>query len=304
MQRQSTTSRLVSIIIATYNGAKYLEEQLDSLVQQTYPNTEIIVMDDGSRDNTIDILERYAQQYNNIRIVKNVTNLGYIKNFEKGCTLAKGAYVSFCDQDDVWAPEKTAVLMNAIGAHPMIYCDSALVNENLEPLWNHSDLKNLASFDSCLYFATDNCVGGHALIMKREVALAAMPFPVEMPHDLWLAFFTTFYGSIKYFDKPFVKWRQHGNNITATKKGKKTKQEEARVRLALFRDTCPPSFNKEREILDQLYKSYRNFSLPNNFKRMQLFLTYKDYLLGMKKRSASRKLLFGLKMFFKMREHV
>ncbi|SFD30504.1 Glycosyltransferase involved in cell wall bisynthesis [Chitinophaga sp. CF118] len=298
------TTPLVSIVMGTYNGTKYLKEQLDSLIQQTYPNIEIIAVDDCSKDDTIEILKQYSLQHNNIRIFQNTSNLGFVKNFEKGASLATGAYISFCDQDDVWAPEKTTVLMNAIEDHPMIYCDSALVDQDLQPLWNHSDLKKLASFDNCLYFATDNCVGGHALIIKKEIALAAMPYPIEMAHDLWLAFFTTFYGSIKYYDVPFVKWRQHGNNFTSLKTNKKSKLEETRKRFLLFRDACPPAFSKEKKVFDQLYRSYESYSPGNNFLRMFLFFKYQNYLLAMKKRNSYRKFLFCLKMFFKMRNHV
>lgn len=294
---------LVTIVMATYNGEKYLEEQLNSVVNQSYRSIELIVLDDGSKDNTVNILQKYAARYPFMRVVQNDVNLGYIKNFEKGCTLANGQYISFCDQDDVWDLEKTELLMQEIGAHPMIYCDSALVNGNLEPLHNHSALKNLAPFDNCLYFATDNCVGGHALVMKKEIALAAIPFPIQMPHDLWLAFFTTFYGSISYYNIPLVKWRQHGHNITQIKKNKETKEEEARQRLAIFYNACPESFSRQKHVLSLLYKSYQH-TLPCNFKRMLLFIRYQRYFLAMKKRNAFRKWLFCLKMFVKIREHV
>ena len=111
MQQQA----LVSIIVATYNGEKFIAAQLDSLVQQTYTNTEIIILDDGSTDNTRQILQEYASRFKNIQLIFNETNLGYIKNFEKGCALAKAEYISFCDQDDVWDPNKTTELMQALG---------------------------------------------------------------------------------------------------------------------------------------------------------------------------------------------
>lgn len=296
---------LVSIVIATYNGEKYLEEQLNSIVHQTYQNLEIIAIDDCSHDQTPTILEKYAAQHPNMRVVRNTTNLGYVKNFEKGCALTTGDYISFCDQDDVWDLDKTKLLMEAIGDHLMIYCDSAFVDASLNSLHkNHSDLKNLASFDNCLYFATDNCVGGHALIMQRSLLPHAVPFPVEMPYDLWLAFITASRGVIKYYDRPLVKWRQHGGNVTRTDRGRDVKLNETRKRAAIFYETCDPALRMEKEVLRKLRKSYQSYSLKHNFLRMMLFFNYQQYLLGMKKRSSFRKALFCIKMFFKIRLHV
>jgi len=296
---------LVSVIMATYNGEKFLQAQIESLVQQTYPHIEIIIVDDGSTDKTREMLRACAAKHTNIRLFFNEQNLGYIKNFEKGCGFASGDYISFCDQDDVWAPDKTERLMQAIGDGVMIYCDDEMVDENLNSLSKkHSDLKNLASYDNCLYFATDNCVGGHALIMKKEIFNFACPFPQEMPYDLWCAFIATFHGDIQYFNQALVKWRQHTNNITTSQKDKQYKIDETRKRLDIFYEACPPEFAKEKTILKQLSKSYKSYSLQNNFLRMFLFFKYKRYLLAMKKRNAFRKFLFCLKMFYKIRLHV
>lgn len=297
---------LVSIVMATYNGERFLQAQMDSVINQSYPSLEIIVVDDGSTDGTVAMLKTYAAQYSNIKLYfSEGTNLGYVKNFEKGCRLATGDYISFCDQDDVWDADKTNILMNAIGNHPMAYCDDVLVNEQLNSLHkNHSDVKKLQSFDNCLYFATDNCVGGHALIMRYEVFLHAAPFPIEMPYDLWCAFVATFYGTIQYIDKPLVKWRQHTNNITTAAKSNQLKLVETRKRLQLFYEYCKPENGREKELLRQLLKSYKSFSLPNDFLRVWLFFHYQHYLLGMKKRNDFRKFLFCLKMFYKIRLHV
>ena len=296
---------LVSIVLATYNGEKFLEEQLDSIVRQTYPNIEIIAVDDCSSDKTVEILRKYALEHKNFRVVVNDVNLGYVKNFEKACTLATGEYISFCDQDDVWDLEKTALLMGSIGQHPVIYCDSAFFDADLHSMGrNHSDLKNLASYDNCLYFATDNCVGGHAMIMQRNMLDDALPFPVEMPYDLWLAFVATFRGEIKYFNQPFVKWRQHGGNVTMSDNDKQRKIGETRKRLKIFYNYCPPERQMEKKVLRQLSQSFQSYSPANNFSRMMLFFNYKKYLLGMKKRSELRKFLFCIKMFFKIRLHV
>jgi glycosyltransferase involved in cell wall biosynthesis len=296
---------LVSVVMATYNGERFLEAQLESVLNQSYPEIEIIVVDDGSNDSTPEILKKYAGRYSNIKLHFSHANLGYVKNFERGCRLATGAYISFCDQDDVWDYDKTTRLMNHLGDYPMIYCDDELADGALNSLHKkHSDLKKLQPFDNCLYFATDNCVGGHALIMKKEIFVQADPFPVEMPYDLWCAFVATFYGGIQYLDKPLVKWRQHDNNITTSAKTKQIKLAETRKRMQLFYEYCKPAQEKEKHVLKKLLQSYQSYSLYNNILRMCLFFRYRKYLLGMKKRNAFRKFLFCLKMFYKIRLHV
>ena len=297
---------LVSVVMATYNGERFLEAQMESVVKQSYPAIEIIVVDDGSTDGTAAILQSYASQHNNIRLYfSEGRNLGYIKNFERGCRLATGDYISFCDQDDVWHPDKTQILMDAIGNNPMVYCDSELVDSTLNSLHRkHSDHKKLQSLDNCLCFATDNCVGGHALIMKKEIFVYADPFPVEMPYDLWCAFAATFYGTIQYVDQTLVKWRQHENNITVSAKSKESRLAETRIRMKLFYEYCKPENGKEKQVLQKLMKSYQDYSPGNNFLRMSLFFRYSKYLLAMKKRNAFRKFLFCLKMFYTIRLHV
>jgi glycosyltransferase involved in cell wall biosynthesis len=301
MSGETKTLPLVSIVVATYNGAKFLEAQMDSLLAQTYPNIEIVAVDDCSKDNTFEILERYAGQHAHIRVFRNTANLGYTKNFEKAVSLATGEYISFSDQDDIWAREKTALLMDAIGDHPMIYSDSQLVTEDLQPLRKHSDLKHQTTFDNCLYFAVDDCVAGHSLIMKRSVAVAAMPYPTEAAYDLWLPFFATLHGEIQYINTAFVQWRQHRSNVTGKGYDLKAKLEKTRTVFLMYRDACPPAFDKERKVFQQLYDSYESYSFPNNFKRMLLFFKYQHYFLSMKKRNAFRKFLFCIKMFFKMK---
>ena len=93
-------SLLVSVVLGTYNGEVYLQEQLRSVLAQTYPALEIIAIDDGSGDRTVEILREFAARDPRIRVVVNERNLGFIRNFEKGCRLAAGKFIALCDQDD------------------------------------------------------------------------------------------------------------------------------------------------------------------------------------------------------------
>ena len=104
---------LVSVVICTYNGEKFLREQLDSLLAQTYPLLEFIVSDDHSTDKTPAILKGYAEKDTRFRIFLHQNNCGPNKNFERAIQLANSDHIAICDQDDVWAPDKISLMMSA-----------------------------------------------------------------------------------------------------------------------------------------------------------------------------------------------
>jgi glycosyltransferase involved in cell wall biosynthesis len=302
---------LISVVITTYNGALFLSQQLESLVTQSYPNIEIIAVDDCSTDNTIGILKSFQLKYPAIKIFSNEENLGYIKNFEKGCLLAAGEYIALCDQDDVWHKDKIKKMQAVIGSYPLIYCDSVLCDENLEPIdVNISDRGNCRDYDNPLQQAVFCRIYGHATLIKKDFIQKAIPFLSVIPHDWWLSYMATFYGGMKYLDEPLVSYRQHTANIFGAAGGKsrrhnkiskaqesKLEMQRIRTRVEAFYNKCPDELVKEKEVLRRLVESYKSFSLYNNFQRMLLFFKYQDQLLASKKRSAIRKYLFCFKMF-------
>ena len=112
---------LVSVVMATYNGERFIAEQLESILTQTYSNLEIIIVDDRSTDQSYTILESYAAKDTRIRLFRNEQNLGYVKNFEKGLSLAGGVYIAPSDQDDIWLPHKITTLVNHINDNTIVY---------------------------------------------------------------------------------------------------------------------------------------------------------------------------------------
>jgi glycosyltransferase involved in cell wall biosynthesis len=205
---------LVSVVIGTFNGEAYLEEQLRSVLEQTYTHLEILAIDDGSSDGTVRILREYAALDPRIRVVINERNLGFIRNFEKGCSLSAGHWIALCDQDDYWAPDKVGKMVAAIGQYPMIYCDSELCGEDLRPLGKRiSDLVHYQPFDDCRQLCVFSRMYGHATLITRELFDKASPFREEVPHDGWLAFHATLFGGVAYLPEPLVKYRQHAGNV-------------------------------------------------------------------------------------------
>lgn len=310
-----TTDRqpLVSIVLATYNGARFLSTQLHSLFKQTYTRFEVVAVDDASTDETFTILEQFAKVHANMRVFRNEANLGFAKNFEKACRLAGGTLIALCDQDDYWLPEKLERLVAAIGNHALVHCNSALCNESLE-------LSGVLASDRAVFRPIHNCleqavfcrIYGHASLMTRHLMEQSFPFLPRLPHDWWLCFIATFNGGIQYVPEVLVYYRQHAHNTIGAVGGKsrktglagpnrdskRQKLEDIRNRMQAFYKLCPGSLEKEKKVLQQLASCYRSFSLGNNFQRMLLFFRYRHTLLAVKKRSNLRKFLFCIKMFW------
>ncbi len=311
---------LVSVVLATYNGEKYLREQLDSVLTQTYPNIEVIAVDDKSTDDTVNILQQYANHHPNIKMFVNEINLGFIKNFERGCGLSTGEYIAPCDQDDYWLPDKIKREVENIGTHAMIYCDSEICDDKLQKSGKKiSDNVVCKNWYSCLEYAVFARIYGNTLLFKRSLFERAYPFVEVIPHDWWLAFNATLDSGFSFLPEGLVLYRQHANNVYGAIGRKKVldkenkaaattsdveklklslkKNEAIRRRMNVFYNQCPSDLQKEKHVLYQLNKSYQSFSFYNNLVRMFLFFKYYQLLLATKKRSLLRKYLFCLKMF-------
>lgn len=300
----------VAIVMATYNGERFLREQMDSILQQTYSNIEVIVVDDCSKDGTVALLDDYAKKFNNIKLFKNEANIGYIKNFEKAVALADAEYIALSDQDDIWHPEKIAVLMDNIHDAAMVYCDSELIDDQGNSMNKKmTDLKNLDTYTDCLSFLIGNGVFGHAQLMRKSLAVKAMPFPEDCPHDWIIPFLAAFDGTVKFVNAPLVKYRQHANNISGLVKTKDRKEikktrrqniEWIRRRMQALADVARKHNSPFKEVITSLADCYTGFSLTNNVKRMWLFFKYRNSITAFKKRNSFRRWVFCLKMFFKI----
>lgn len=301
---------LVSVVLTTYNGEKFLAQQIDSLLNQSYSNIEIIAVDDCSNDNTVALLNTYTAQHKNINIYVNDTNLGFIKNFEKGCRNARGKFIALCDQDDFWLENKIQRLVESIGDYPMIYCDSKVCDENLNEIASGiSKRLHYTSLDNCLQLAVFCRINGHAILITKSLFDAADPFLTVIPHDWWISYNALLNGGIKYLDEPLTLYRQHSTNACGVVGGKSKKNslskamrkkaeiDKIRTRIYDFYQKCPDERVKEKKVLASLVKYYSNFSLFNDFKRMFLFFKYHETFLFVKGRSLVRQYLFCLKMF-------
>lgn len=222
-------SPLVSIAVATYNGGKYLREQLDTLIGQTYPNIEIVVSDDGSKDGTLEVLEEYRNKYPNFFVHHNDAPHGIKRNFENAIKYCKGLYISLSDQDDIWMPDKIEKMVAQIGSNALIYHDSLFVDSAGKSL-GHSISTRLRCYDGhdCRAFLLCNTVSGHALMFHRKMIELGMPFPDVNHHDWWMAFRAADNGGVKYVDEQLVHYRQHAQSQTDFFNLKRKTAEEKR----------------------------------------------------------------------------
>lgn len=293
---------LVSIPILTYNGGKYLEEQLDSIFQQTYPNIEVLVFDDGSTDNTIEILKKYHDRYG-LHYTQNKKNLGFIKNADKSFQACKGDYIAPCDQDDIWDKNKIETLVNEIADNVLIYSDSIPIDSHGKQLADEffQSRINLIEGDDNFPFLLNNCVSAHTMLFKKELLPYITPIPENVLfHDWWVSFVATSYGSIKFFTKPLNFYRRHEDQVTLESKKdltfnivKKLRQKEKKLmiensnlcqqlssfsHLSILDPQTRDLILTLKELLEQYPSIYYNTALENFLKihQKRLFQIYKE----------------------------
>lgn len=233
---------LISIVMAVYHPRMdWLIEQLDSLNAQTYPNLELIVCDDGP-DKPVE--ERIFQEHVTAfpwMLVRNERNMGSNKTFERLTTLANGAYIAYCDQDDVWMPRKLELLeallaqtgadlicsdVIPIDAQGMDLADSITA---VRPRHLFREGTGLAP-----HLIYRNFVIGCTMLIRRETARAALPFVRTMVHDHYLAFFCALQGTIAVCPGHLVRYRIHGGNQTGVLTRIETPQEYRERHLVPF----------------------------------------------------------------------
>jgi len=289
---------LISIALCTYNGEEFLEELMDSLLAQSYKNLEIIVVDDCSSDGTVDIINRYCLLHPSVRLVQNVTNLGYNKNFEKALGLCSGEYISPCDQDDIWDQDKIKLQVEAIGGNQLVYHDSEFIDSNGNPMnLKISDKFNFYRGDNSGPFLYMNCVSGHSILMRRSLTAHVLPFPEGFHYDQWIAYVAANIGSIDFIEKSLVKYRQHQHNSTdllaiRTPRKNSTERKVAKLRQeSNWLKICAAHSGKQNaDLVSRLYQLSikRNSSIASPAYGMEIWKHQHQLLFLMKKNKISR----------------
>lgn len=232
---ENNTRPLVEIVICTFNGERYVAEQLESIFSQTCKPDFISIYDDASTDSTLAVvheaIKRHEQQHIEIRIVKNKKNLGYVQNFSQGIIAAKADVLFFCDQDDRWHSNKIEVALNLLNKTKadLVFSDGGLIDAASKKIPGKSVLNryglsaaDILEFSSHAVnrLARRNYINGAAMAIRRETALSAMPVPAGLPHDYWMAIWCALHGGIVGSPQCLYDYRQHSSNVIGMGLGK------------------------------------------------------------------------------------
>lgn len=217
-----------SIVMCTYNGAAYLRPQLDSLLGQTLLPDEILIADDGSSDATLEILGRFVlraeQRGVEVALRCNPKNLGYVKNFSQALLQASGDVIFLCDQDDVWRPDKLALMVSRFTEEPpllLLHTDARLVDADGQSLHcsvfealqlAESEKRAIHAGDAFDVVLRRSFVTGATAAVRRDLLSLAMPVADAWIHDEWLAAVAAAVGRLDFMDEPLIDYRQHGAN--------------------------------------------------------------------------------------------
>lgn len=205
---------MISVCIATYNGEKYIKDQIDSILNQLGSEDEIIISDDGSDDGTIKVINEFNDK--RIKIVYNNLERGYTHNFENAIKNASGDFIFLSDQDDVWMDNKVSETMNSLEKCDFVVSDALFVDENLEDL-KHTFFSMRGGSKGFLKNMYKSQYLGACIAFKKEILVKLLPFPQKTelcPHDLWISLISEFYFKTIVIYKPLIKYRRHGNNVS------------------------------------------------------------------------------------------
>lgn len=228
---------MISVAMTTYNGEKFLKEQMDSILNQTYKNIELVVCDDCSTDSTWTILQEYQQKDVRIRCYKNTENLGFKKNFEKAISLCNGEFIALSDQDDIWIPEKLEVSLKNLwnektqSYYDIVCSDAELIDEkgNSMHLRMKKDVQDIDyipedSEKQFLYLLFKNFVQGSTVLGGSSFFKKNLPVPdFQGYHDWWFAQKAVVSNGIKYINIPLLLYRSHSDQQTGEKEKKSLK---------------------------------------------------------------------------------
>ena len=214
-----------SIALCTYNGEKYLQEQLDSLSKQTRLPDELVVCDDGSSDNTVDLLRSFAKTAPfSVRIEQNTTNLGFVHNFEKCSKMCSGDIIFFSDQDDIWALQKIETFMNIFEQQPeigIVLSDAELIDSNgnsrnvnlTESLGLNAQKVQRIVESNCSQFSIHyNTWTGMTMAYRNIYSDILYPYLQCAGHDTWTLRIIGAVSKASFINQPLTRYRIHDNN--------------------------------------------------------------------------------------------
>jgi glycosyltransferase involved in cell wall biosynthesis len=250
----------ISVALCTFNGEKYISDQLLSIIGQSKAVKEIVISDDGSTDATVSLIQKFKSEQNlkgiEIKLFQNPSPLGISKNFEKCLSLTSHEWVFLSDQDDVWLEDKVALFQNHILKNPdsKFVCSNAEITDSnnnklgytlVEALnISRKELHQLNSGQAFDVLLSRNLATGATCLVHKSIYENALPFSDYWLHDEWMAINAAFDGSINFLVTPTINYRQHGNNAVGMLK------KNFRRRISKYRE---PRNERNLHLLNRAY---------------------------------------------------
>ena len=211
---------MLSIVMATYNGERFIREQIDSILRQLSSDDEIIVSDDGSTDDTISIINTIEDK--RIRVIEGPRKQSPTSNFECALKASKGDFIFKSDQDDVWKPNKVKICMEWLQRYDCVVSDAEVTDSSLNPLY--PSLYAIMQVKQGRIYNTiwKNGYTGCCMAFRRNVLEASLPFPKDIPmHDIWIGNVAAYKYNVKFIPDTLIYFRRHEDTTSCNGKGSK-----------------------------------------------------------------------------------
>ena len=232
----------ISVVVCTYNGERFLAEQLQSILDQTHPPDELIISDDGSIDSTLDIVAEFSFRDSGAKkpqwtVQSRKKPLGIAGNFASALTKAQGEFIALADQDDVWEPNRLERGLAGFRAGVLLaHSDATLIDESGQPTGSlmstlrltSGERRSLLSGKALDALLRRNLVTGATMMIRASLLQQALPIPEGWVHDEWLGLVAAVQGGVAFSEESLIRYRQHGSNEIGAAK---TDLDEATRRL-------------------------------------------------------------------------
>ncbi len=247
-----TKNKKIDILMATYNGEKYLAEQLDSIINQTYTEWNLLIRDDNSSDRTLEILEKYKKLDGRIKILRDTKgNLGIVRNFEELLKNSEEELIMFSDQDDIWIENKLEIYSKTIEKLNykgfLIHSDAILLDKNKTNVLKQSFISKKALKKGINNVFFNYFVQGATILISNEIKNFILPFPQEVYlHDRYIHLMSELFFERVFINQALIYYRQHDNNQIGAKNTLKTLLSKR-------------YFDKrDRQLIKVIYNKYNN----------------------------------------------
>lgn len=297
-----TCNSKVAILMATYNGAEYIAEQLDSILKQSFTDWELYIHDDGSTDNTIGIVKSYVDMYpQKIHLIEGPSTGGAKSNFFFLMSRVSCDYVMFSDQDDYWLPDKIEKTFNKMlslennqeKVPVLVYTDLKVVDQDLnvidEKMSEYQSLK-MDNFN-IKNLIIQNIVTGCTVMINRACVVQSLKcrdYTNVIMHDWWCALVASYFGKIGYVNESLILYRQHGDNSVGAKKiysidyigAKLSKINDIRASLYSTQHQAE-LFVKTYDIHDKILEEYSKLNTKGKLRRCNFLIKNKIWKSGL-----------------------